>query len=126
MLHSGEVIKLYDKKITHIPEDDYRHLAFQISAFYKQNGYINEADLLTEVRDDDETIKTIGKISLLNLKSDYTIEEIDDYLNNIKQYNELEKIDKYKKEIAITNDLDTKIELANKLIAYKLRSEEND
>ena len=125
MLRSEEVIKLYDKKVTHIPNDNYRHLAFQISAFYKQHGYINAADLLTEVRDDEETVNAIGQISSLNLKEDYTIEEIDDYLNNIKEYNDLEKIDKYKSELALTHDLDKKIELANKLIEYKLRSEED-
>ena len=35
MLKESEVIKLYDKKITHIENDDYRHLAFQISASTK-------------------------------------------------------------------------------------------
>lgn len=126
MLYNPEVIKIYDKKITHIPNDNYRHLAFEISAFYKKNGYISVADLLTELRDDDENIKTIGEITSLNLKDDYTEEEIDDYLNNIKEYNDLERIDKYKNELSRSNDLDKKIELANKLIEYKLRSEKND
>ena len=122
----NEVIKIYDKKITHIPDDNYRHLAFQISAFYKQNGYIDVADLLTEVHDDEETIKTIGQISSLNLRENYDVEEIEDYLNNIKEYNDLKQIDKYRNDLAMSHDLNEKLELANKLIAYKLRSEEND
>lgn len=126
MLRDSEVIKYYDKKITHIPDDSYRHLAFQISAFYKQHGYINVADLLTEVHDDEETIKTIGRISSLNLREKYEVEEIEDYLNNIKEYNDLKQIGKYKNDLAIARDLNEKLELANKLIAYKLRSEEND
>ncbi len=126
MLRDGEVIKAYDKKITHIPDDNYRHLAFQISAFYKQHGYINVADLLTEVHDDEETIKTIGQISSLNLREKCEVEEIEDYLNNIKEYNDLKQIDKYRNDLAMARDLNEKLELANKLIAYKLRSEEND
>lgn len=126
MLQNKEVIEIYDKKITHIQNERYRHLAFQISAFYKTNGYIDVADLLTEVREDDEIVKAIGEITSLNLKEKYTEEEINDYLNNIKEYNDLEKIDKYKSELAMTNDLNAKIQLANKLIEYKLRSEEND
>lgn len=126
MLRDSEVIKIYDRKITHIPDDNYRHLAFQISAFYKQNGYINVADLLTEVHDDEETVKTIGQISSLNLRENYDKEEIEDYLNNIKEYNDLKQIDKYRSDLAMSHDLNEKLELANKLIAYKLRSEEND
>lgn len=126
MLRDSEVIKIYDKKITHIPDDNYRHLAFQISAFYKQSGYINVADLLTEVHNDEETIKTIGQISSLNLRENYDVEEIEDYLNNIKEYNDLKQIDKYRSDLAMSHDLNEKLELANKLIAYKLRSEEND
>lgn len=126
MLKEPEVIKIYDKKITHIANDRYRHLAFQISAFFKQNGYINMADLLTELRDDEESIKTIGEISSLNLKEAYSLDEIEDYLNNIKEYNDLKRIDKYKTELAMSNDLNQKLALANKLIEFKLRSEEND
>lgn len=126
MLYNTEVIEMYDKKITHIKNEEYRHLAFQISAFYKENGYIDVADLLTEVRDDDVTVKAIGKITSLNLKNEYTEEEIDDYLNNIKENIELERIDKYKNEMAMSSDISKKIELANKLIEFKLRSEEND
>jgi RecG-like helicase len=125
MLKDPEVIKIYDKKITHISNDAYRHLAFQISAFYKQNTYINVADLLTVLRDDEESIRTIGEITSLNLKEDYTIDEIDDYLRNIKEYNDLKRIDKYKTELAMANDLSQKLELANKLIEFKLRSEED-
>lgn len=126
MMQNKEVIEIYDKKITHISDANYRHLAFQISAFYKTNGYIDIADLLTEVREDEEVVKTIGEITSLNLKESFTPEEINDYLNNIKEYNDLEKIGKYKSELAMTNDLNAKIQLANKLIEYKLRSEEND
>lgn len=126
MLQSDEVIEMYDKKITHIKDDCDRHLAFQISAFYKTHGYINAADLVTEVMDEEDIVKKIGEITSLNLKDEYTEEQINDYLNNIKEYNELEKVDKYKNELAMTDDLKTKLELANKLIEYKLRSEEND
>lgn len=126
MLIAPEVINIYDKKITHIPDDNFRHLGFQISAFYKQNGYIDVSDLITEVNDDDETVKTIGQVVSLNLKDEYTLDEIEDYLNNIKEYNDLKKIDKYKNDLAMSHDINEKLALAQKLIDYKLRSEEND
>ena len=126
MLYHPDVIDIYDKKVTHIMDDNYRHLAFQINAFYKEHGYIDVADLLTEIRDDEETIKTLGQITSLSLKEKYTKEEIEDYINNIKEYNDLERIDKYKSELALSDDVKKKIELANKMIEFKLRSEEND
>jgi DNA primase, catalytic core len=126
MLHHQNVIKMYDKKITYMPTSRYRHLAFQISSFFKKHEYINIADLLTELRADEDSIKTIGELESLSLKENYVVEEIDDYLENIRKYNEESQIRIYKKELSKSNDFTKKIEIANKLIEHKLRSEEND
>ena len=112
--------------ITHIEIPEYRHLAFQISFFEKSHGFINVADLMTELHDDPDSIKTIGEITSLNLKEDYTIEEIDDYLNNIREYNEKNMVKKYKNELSTELDFKKKIELAKQVVAYKMRSDEND
>lgn len=126
MLKYPNAIKMYDKKITYMPTEKYRHLAFQINTFYKKYGYITIADLLTELRDDAESIKTIGELEVLNLRDECDSEEIDDYLENIRLYNEQQQIKKYKSELKKEADFNRKIELANKLIENKLRSEEND
>lgn len=125
MLLSGEAIELYDKKITHIPVDNYRHLGFQISAFYKKHGYIDISELITEVNDDEETLKTIGKIVSLDLKKEFKKKAIEDYLDNIQEYNEKLKKDKYTQEISKTNDVQTKLEYGLKAIESKLRSEDD-
>ena len=126
MLRSDMVIKVYDKKITHMPTAKYRHLAFQISYFYKQHGFINISDLITELRDDSESIKTIGEINTLDLKEEVDIDVIDDYLNNIREYNEKNEINKYKLELKQEVDLKKKVELAMKAIAFKKRREEEN
>lgn len=126
MLCDGKVINEYDKKITHIADDNYRHLGFQISAFYKKNGYIDVADLLTDVNADTEIEKTIGKIMSLELSDNFTMEQIDDYLNNIKEYNDLKVMNKYKNDMLNSSTMEEKLALAQKLIDHKLRSEEND
>lgn len=126
MLHYPEVIKMYDKKVTHIANEKYRRLAFQISSFYKQNKYINAADLITQLNDDQESIKTIGELLSLELKEKYTEEEIDDYLNNILDYNVKNQMSIYKKELEKEVDIAKKIEYANKLIEFKIRSEKDD
>lgn len=126
MLRSDMVIKVYDKKITHMPTPRYRHLAFQISYFYKMHGFISISDLITELRDDTESLKTIGEVNSLDLKEEVDIETIDDYLNNIKEYNEKNEVNKYKEELKQEVDLNKKIELAMKAISFKKRREEEN
>lgn len=125
MLKYPEVIKMYDKKITHMPTERFRHLAFKISYFYKCNGYINAADLLTELNDEEESIKTIGEINILNLPDEYEIDQIYDYLENIKEYNEKNYISNLENKLKEEVDLKRKLELANKVVEMKMRREEN-
>ena len=126
MLKSGEVVKIYDKKITHMPTLRFRQLAFQISYFYKMHGFVNEADLLTELHDDLDTIKTIGEILSLDLPDEYNIDAIYDYLKNIREYNEKNEIKKYKEQLKNENSLDKKIELARKALEFKMRREDEN
>ncbi len=126
MLRSTNAIKMYDKKITYMPTDKYRHLAFQITAFFKQYGYIDVADLLTELREDEEANRTIGELSSLTLHEDVNMEELDDYLQNIKEYNEKIQMEKYRHELSNSDNYNRKLELAQKLVSYKIRSEEEN
>lgn len=126
MLISKDVIKMYEKKITHMPIEKYRHLAFQIDYFYKENGYINYADLINYLNDDEESIKTLGEIISLELNETVNFDQIDDYLTNIKQYNEKEQINIYKNKLKEERDYKKKLELANKTLEIKKRREEND
>ena len=125
MLRDTDAIELYDKKISYIPEDNFRHLGFQICTFYKKNGYIDVADLLTEIREDEESVKTVGEIMMLDISDDNKTVAINDYLNNIKEYGEKNKASKYESELAMSSSLEEKLALADKLIEYKKRSEQN-
>ena len=126
MLQSIDVIKMYQKKITHMPTKTYRHLAFQIDMFYKEHGFINSADLITYLKDDTESIKALGEITSLNLPIEINYDEIEDYLNNIREYNEKNQVNIYKTKLKQELDYKKKIELANKALEIKRRREEND
>ena len=125
MLIDKAVIKMYEKKITHMQVDKYRHLAFQIDQFYKTNGYIDTADLITYLESDIESIKTIGEITSLELSDEINYEEIEDYLDNIREYNEKEQSKIYKEKLKKEVDIKKKIELANKALEIKRRREEH-
>ena len=124
MLQSTDVIKMYQKKITHMPTEVYRHLAFQIDYFYKENGFINSADLITYLNDDVESIKALGEISSLNLSSEINYDEIEDYLNNIREYNEKNQTNIYKNKLKNEIDYKKKLEFANKALEIRRRREE--
>ena len=51
---------------------------------------------------------------------------MEDYLNNIRVYNEKEQKNIYKSKMKLEDDYDRKLELAKKRLNIKLRSEEND
>ena len=126
MLRSSKVIKIYEKKITRMPTDRYRKLAFKIDCFYKEKGDINLADFLTYIHDDEESCVTMNEILNLNLSDDVDEEAIVDYLNNIKSYNDKNLAKQYKKELKEEVSLERKLELAKKALAYKIRSENNE
>ncbi len=126
MLRSKDVILMYEKKITHMPTFKYRKLAFKIDCFYKENNYIDIADFLTFIADDNEDVNTVGEILSLNLRDDYENDQILDYLNNIKSYNDRSLSNKYKKELQNEKSLEKQIELAKRALAYKIGSEEDE
>ena len=51
---------------------------------------------------------------------------MEDYLSNIREYNEKEQKDVYKNKMKLEDDYDKKLELAKKRLDIKLRREEND
>ena len=126
MLNEVDAIKMYEKKITHMPTEKYRQLAFQIDHFYKEHGYINVADFITYLKDDNEGIKALGEITVLNLPLDDFKDKMEDYLQNIREYNEKEQKNIYKNKMKLEDDYDRKLELAKKRLDIKLRREEND
>ena len=116
MLKSSEVIKMYDRKVTYMPKTEYRLLAREISEFYKKNGYINEADFLDYIEYDPDIMETIKKINQNNYSEKYTNEEIEDYINVIKDYNINSEIKRLTKKMDAETDPLKQAAIAQKII----------
>ena len=125
MLKSKEVIRMYDSKVKYLPTGEYYHLAIEISRFYKDNGYINIADLITSLEDDEDTIKTIGEILSLDFTENYSLEEINDYIAAIKESNLNGQLAKLNDKMKNEKDPLKKAEIAHKMQLLK-RGENND
>ncbi len=123
MLRSGEVIKMFDNRTVYFPTKEYRLLAHEISYFYKTNGYINEADFISDL--DDSMIKVLGEVESLDLKEEFTNDLIVDYINAIEEKNiddEMNRLEKLQRE-----EIDElkKAEIGQRIIELKVRGEKN-
>ncbi|MBQ9181535.1 MAG: DNA primase [Bacilli bacterium] len=125
MLKDKEVVKLYRKKITYMPTLKYRNLARIIDYYVKNNGDIVLADFLTFITDTDD-YKTATEIISLNIKENYTKDEIIDYINVIKEYNIDSEKNRLKTLMEKETDPKKKIEIAQKILDLKVRGERND
>lgn len=119
MLKSEEVIKMYNKKVTYVPTKEYRMIAREISAFYNNYGFINEADFIDYVECDSDIMKTINKINKTNHKETYKLEEIEDYINVIQDYNIKEEIKRLTSKMNELTDPIKQAEVAEKIVNLK-------
>ena len=123
MLRSGEVIKMFDNRTIYFPTKEYRMLAHEISYFYKNNNYINEADFLSDL--DSELISVVGKIESLNLNENYNNSLIIDYFDAIEEKNiddEMNRLEKLQRE---ETDFMKKVKLGERILELKKRREKN-
>ncbi len=119
MLKSPEVIAIYNNKATFMPTNKYRFLAQEISFYYNENKNFNLADFFTTIIEDKELVETVNEIESLNLKEEYTIQEIDDYLEVIRSYHVKSEQERLMKLLKEELDLEKKAEIAEKIIKLK-------
>lgn len=120
MLKSKEVIAIYNKKVSFMPTARYRFLAQEINFFYKEYKYFDLADFFSFVADNEEIIKTIGEIQNLNLKDEYDLEEIDDYVNVIREYHINYECRRLMEKLNSETDVLEKAKIADKIKELKV------
>ena len=123
MLLSSEAINVYDNQTFYLPDKSFRILAKEISAFYDSNGYINVADLVSNL--DEESNKLIGEIESLGLSDEFNKDIIFDYIKSIRELNIEEQINRLTEKMSKENDYDKKIKLAQEIVELKMRSDED-
>lgn len=120
MLQSKEVIKLYNKKITYMPNDKFRFLAREISLYYKENNEFDLADFMTVINNQTEIYNTLSYVLSLNLNDSYTEEEIEDYINVIKEYNVNYQIKRLKDKMKNISDPIEQAKIAEEIKKIKI------
>ncbi len=120
MLQNKEVIKIYNKKITYIPDEKLRFLAREISLYYKENNDFSLADFMTSITEHKDMYNTLSNVLKLNLNEQYTNEEINDYIDVIKEYNVNYQIKRIKDKMKSITDPIEQAKLAEEIIKIKL------
>ena len=106
-----------------MPDDVDRSLASSIVLFYKKYNSFNLLDFITYLEDNSVLIKRVTEIDELNLKDTYTLEEIDEYINTIKEYSEKEQIKELSNKLKNETNEVVRKELAKKI--FEIRIKEN-
>lgn len=119
MLDHKDVVNLCQKQPIYLPTEKYRMLFREITYFCEKYNNANVADIMTMVSDNPEMTSTIIEILNLNLKEKYTENEIEEYINSIKEYNIKHEFKRLKE--AIKNEVDPikKASIAQKIIDIK-------
>lgn len=122
MLNNKEVVTIFNNHKVFLPTEKYRKLAREISLIAKTSE-VNVADLMTSL-ESKETLETLNELLKLNLKDEYTQDEILDYINTIT-INNLEIEKKHLKELLKTViEKDKKNEIALKIVEITKQEQE--
>lgn len=121
MMRSDEVVRLCSKKLSNLPSKCYRDLERLIITYYNEYGYINEADFISYLMDKDESyMDTVRNIKQLNIKENFTLDEINDYIKVILDYNIESEHQRLLKLLDETDDIKKKVEIGQKLVDLKI------
>lgn len=119
MLESPEVIKLYQKHVTYMPTKAYRMLAMQIACFYKEYNFITAADLMTILQNESSLTATLDEILAMDLKEEYTIDEIMDYIKTIHEYGIKVQCERLKEMMQMEIDPIKKAQIGQKMVELR-------
>ena len=124
MMKNKEVVKIYNNKKIFLPTEKYRHLVQEIVSYYKINGIINIADLITELsKNNTDLVSLIGNIESSDFKEEFTYDEINDYIKVITEFNVKHELQKIKEQMKSEPDPIKKAQIAQKIIDLKTRGE---
>lgn len=104
MLKDERVINMVEKRVGYFPTQNIRELSNEIIYYFHKYGIINVADFISYISEREEILSTLKDILAMNIKEDFTIEEIEDYIFVINEYHKEEKIKSLNKKLKEEKD----------------------
>ena len=119
MIRHTNIIQYYFNNLSYLPDELDRRLASEIVLFFKKYNSFNLVDFITYLGDNSELVKKVSYIDSLDFSENYTMEEIDNYFDAIKEFSNKKQIENLQEKLKIeTNDVVRK-EIAKKIIEIK-------
>ena len=115
MLNYEDVILYFENTLGYLIQDDRALLAYKIIEFRNDYGYYNYSDFVDYISDNEKLMNVLKEVMKYHNNEDYTMEELDDYINTIKMYSIKKRIDTLMIEMSETFDVNKKIEIAKKI-----------
>ncbi len=120
MIRHNNIIQYYFNNLSYLPDELDRRLASEIVLFFKKYNSFNLVDFITYLGDNSELVKRVSYIDSLDYNENYTMEEIDNCFDTIKEFSSKKQIENLQAKLKTeTNDVVRK-EIAKKIIDIKL------
>jgi len=115
MLNYDDVILYFENTLGYLINDNMSHLAYKIIEFRNDNGYFDYGDFIDYIGDNETLNNTLKEIMKYPNNEEYTLDELEDYINTVKEYSVKKRIESLKKEMKETLDINKKIDIAKKI-----------
>lgn len=104
MLKDKQIIDLVESTVTYFPNESIRILSNEIIHYYHKYGTFNIADFITYISTKEELLTVFNEIINMNLKDEYSKEEINDYIKVINSYPINKKTDELNRKLKEEKD----------------------
>ena len=115
MINYDDVILYFENTLGYLIHDNMSNLAYKIIEFRNDYGYFNYSDFIDYISDNEELNETLKEVMRYHNNEEYTMEELEDYINTIKKYSVQKRIEALKKQMKETMDVNKQIELLKKI-----------
>lgn len=104
MFKDDRVINMVEKRVGYFPDKNIRELSNEIIYYFHKYGIINVADFISYISSRNEILNTLKEILAMNIKEDFLIDEIEDYIFVINEYHKEVKINDLNKKLKEEKD----------------------
>ena len=115
MINYDDVILYFENTLGYLIHDNMSSLAYKIIEFRNDYGYFDYSDFIDYIKDDEKVQDALKEVMKYHNNEEYTMDELDDYINTIKKYSIKKRVNSLKEEMNKTMDVNKKIEILKKI-----------
>ena len=104
MIRDEKVLNMVENKVGYFPTKNIRELSNEIIYYFHKYGIINIADFISYISDRAEILKAFQDIIAMDIKDEFQIQEIEDYIFVINEYHKEMRINNLNKKLKEEKD----------------------